>query len=67
MPSTYTFEWQAGYVAFSVSESQAGRVRDYVRSQIAHHRIRTFKRNTLHYFGNIRSSSTSVMFLMKNT
>ena len=37
------FEWQAGYAAFSVSESQAGRVRDYVRSQIAHHRIRTFK------------------------
>jgi putative transposase len=36
-------EWQAGYAAFSVSESQVDRVRDYIRSQIAHHRITPFK------------------------
>jgi REP element-mobilizing transposase RayT len=41
------FEWQAGYAAFSVSESQVDRVRDYVRSQIAHHRTRRFKEEYL--------------------
>ena len=37
------FEWQAGYAAFSVSESQFVRVRTYIESQHEHHRTRTFK------------------------
>ncbi len=37
------FEWQAGYAAFSVSESQADPVRQYIRTQEEHHRVRTFK------------------------
>jgi len=32
------FEWQAGYAAFSVSESQVDRVREYVQHQEEHHR-----------------------------
>jgi len=37
------FEWQAGYAAFSVSESQVERVRNYLRHQEEHHRTRPFK------------------------
>ncbi|MFN0195442.1 MAG: IS200/IS605 family transposase [Planctomycetaceae bacterium] len=37
------FEWQKGYAAFTVSFSQRGEVRRYIRNQKEHHRIRTFK------------------------
>jgi REP element-mobilizing transposase RayT len=37
------FEWQAGYAAFSVSESQGDRVRGYIRTQETHHRRQPFK------------------------
>ena len=37
------FEWQAGYGAFSVSESQAARVRRYIQEQESHHRRVSFK------------------------
>ena len=37
------FEWQEGYAAFSVSESRADSVCDYVQHQIEHHRRRPFK------------------------
>ena len=37
------FGWQAGYSAFTVSESQVGRVRDYIQNQAAHHRKSTFE------------------------
>ena len=33
------FEWQPGYAAFSVSESQFERVRDYILNQEEHHRM----------------------------
>ena len=36
------FEWQDGYGAFSVSESQLDPVRDYIRQQPKHHRTTTF-------------------------
>ncbi|MCA1734455.1 MAG: IS200/IS605 family transposase [Acidobacteria bacterium] len=36
------FAWQEGYSAFSVSASQAERVRRYIRNQAEHHRRRTF-------------------------
>jgi REP element-mobilizing transposase RayT len=37
------FGWQAGYAAFTVSESQADRVRDYIQNQPEHHRRTTFE------------------------
>ena len=36
------FAWQDRYGAFTVSESQVKRVRDYIRHQEAHHRLTTF-------------------------
>jgi putative transposase len=37
------FAWQSGYGAFSVSESQATAVKQYVAHQKQHHRKRTFR------------------------
>ena len=37
------FWWQQGYGAFSVSASNADRVRDYIRRQAEHHRKRSFE------------------------
>ncbi len=37
------FEWQAGYGAFSVSESNVPSVRKYIDSQDAHHRKQSFR------------------------
>lgn len=37
------FWWQQGYGAFSVSASNADRVRDYIRCQAEHHRKRSFE------------------------
>ncbi|MCA9212412.1 MAG: transposase [Planctomycetales bacterium] len=38
-----SFQWQAGYGAFSVSESNVPRVRDYIACQQEHHKRITFK------------------------
>ncbi len=37
------FEWQAGYGAFTVSQSQVPTVRQYVQRQDEHHQKRSFK------------------------
>jgi REP element-mobilizing transposase RayT len=37
------FAWQAGYGAFSVSESVVPTVRDYIANQRAHHRAKSFQ------------------------
>ena len=37
------FSWQAGYGAFSVSESQVAVVHDYIADQQEHHRKTTFQ------------------------
>jgi putative transposase len=37
------FEWQASYGAFSVSESQAKKVRQYIQTQESHHAKVSFK------------------------
>jgi putative transposase len=37
------FEWQSGYGAFSVSESQYEKVRAYLLNQEVHHRKQTFE------------------------
>lgn len=39
----FKFAWQAGYGAFSVSESQVDPVRRYIQNQAEHHKRRTFK------------------------
>ena len=36
-------ELQEGYAAYSVSESQVGRVRRYIRNQEEHHRGQSFQ------------------------
>jgi putative transposase len=37
------FYWQAGYGAFSVSESMRSRVISYINRQEEHHRVQTFQ------------------------
>lgn len=37
------FSWQIGYGAFSVSESDANNVEQYIKNQAQHHRKMTFK------------------------
>ena len=39
----HPFEWQAGYGAFSVSESRNEAVRKYILNQEEHHRKRTLE------------------------
>jgi putative transposase len=41
------FEWQVGYAAFTVSESQLPAVREYVANQEQHHRGMSFKEELL--------------------
>jgi putative transposase len=41
------FEWQSGYAAFSVSQSDAESVRRYIATQEEHHRTRTFEEEFL--------------------
>jgi REP element-mobilizing transposase RayT len=43
LPATRPFHWQNGYGAFSVSQSGVKRVREYIRSQEAHHRTLSFQ------------------------
>jgi putative transposase len=40
--SKYKFEWQDEYIALSVSNSGIEKVRDYIKNQEEHHRVRTF-------------------------
>jgi putative transposase len=42
-PRLQDFYWQAGYGAFSVSESQLETVRQYIRNQQEHHRKESFQ------------------------
>ncbi len=37
------FSWQSGYGAFSVSQSKVEVVRNYIRNQIEHHRVKGFE------------------------
>ncbi len=43
----FSFEWQKGYAALSVSPSHLGNVRAYVLNQEQHHRTRTFEQEFL--------------------
>ncbi|MGA2905221.1 MAG: transposase [Candidatus Korobacteraceae bacterium] len=41
------FQWQEGYGAFSVSQSQRATVSEYIANQADHHRTRTFEQEFL--------------------
>jgi REP element-mobilizing transposase RayT len=41
------FSWQGGYTAFSVSQSNLERVKDYIAHQEEHHRKLTFQQEVL--------------------
>jgi putative transposase len=43
------FEWQTGYGAFTVSQSQVDKLRAYVRGQEEHHRARSFQEEYLEF------------------
>jgi REP element-mobilizing transposase RayT len=45
-----TFAWQDGCAAFTVSQSQLGRVAAYVRNQEEHHRKMTFREELIALF-----------------
>ena len=42
-----TFQWQEGYGAFSVSQSQRQAVMDYIANQAQHHQKRNFEEEFL--------------------
>ena len=42
-PQHHAFYWQAGFGAFSVSQSKVESVREYIETQAEHHRERTFQ------------------------
>lgn len=42
-PEAQDFAWQNGYGAFTVSESQVAKVRDYIARQAEHHQRRSFR------------------------
>ena len=42
-PEVVGFHWQTGYGAFTVSQSQVGRVRRYIQNQEEHHKGRSFQ------------------------
>lgn len=42
-PRLGDFHWQAGYGAFSVSQSKKGQVKQYIANQEEHHRTRTYQ------------------------
>jgi REP element-mobilizing transposase RayT len=46
------FSWQEGYGAFSYSQSQFGRVIDYIKNQKQHHQKKTFRQEYLSFLKN---------------
>jgi REP element-mobilizing transposase RayT len=48
------YQWQGGYGAFSVHPSQVEHVREYIRNQEGHHRIRTFQEEYLNILREYR-------------
>jgi putative transposase len=46
---TGKFHWQKGYAAFSVSQSVAESVRNYIRNQVEHHKTKSFQEEYLEF------------------
>ncbi len=42
-PTMQSFQWQEGYGAFTVSQSQSQTVAEYILGQARHHRVRPFE------------------------
>ena len=42
-PTRSAFAWQTGYGAFTVSQSQVEKVREYIRNQEEHHRDKPYQ------------------------
>jgi REP element-mobilizing transposase RayT len=49
-PRFANFFWQAGFGAFSVSQSQVEDVRAYIRNQREHHRVKSFQEELRAFF-----------------
>jgi REP element-mobilizing transposase RayT len=49
-PQFADFFWQAGFGAFSVSQSQVEDVRAYIRNQREHHRVKSFQEELRAFF-----------------
>ena len=49
------FEWQSGYGAFSVNPREIDHVREYIRNQMEHHRMRTFQEEYLEILREYRA------------
>ena len=49
-----TFAWQGGYAAFSVSESRADEVAQYITNQAEHHRKTTFQEELIAFLKRAR-------------
>lgn len=58
-PSNRKFQWQSGYAAFSVSESQAATVKRYIDNQQKHHQTRSFDDEFLAMLKRHNTSSTT--------
>ena len=54
------FSWQEGYGAFSYSQSNFGRVVDYIKNQKEHHQKKTFRQEYLEFLKEIYFMSTGV-------
>jgi putative transposase len=48
-PGLSGFAWQEGYSIFTVSQSQVEKVRDYIRRQEEHHRLKPFREELLEF------------------
>jgi len=51
--SKFKFEWQDEYIAASVSESLADIVRNYIKNQEAHHKVKTFMDEYKNFTGKL--------------
>jgi putative transposase len=57
------FGWQTGYAAFSVSKSQADRVKHYIAKQAEHHKRVSFQEEVLSFLKRQESLTTRNMCL----
>lgn len=46
-PAKRAFAWQLGYGVFSVSQSNLGKVKEYIEGQEEHHKLHTFQEEYL--------------------
>ena len=42
-PPMHGFEWQGGYGAFSVGQTESDVVKTYIQNQVKHHKTRSFQ------------------------